>query len=114
MKERDKVINRKLKELAIELPINYYEAKASLQYRGSELLEMDPDKKDSKGEPLDAKKIYFINGVQRHQVDHYKRMKRIYRRFGAIGVNQYVAEVVDLHIHIIKPTSIGGIQTQYE
>lgn len=114
MKARDKQIHRDMQQIAARLPFNYVEHKASIQYRGSEILEQNPDAKDRDGNPIDPKKIYSIAGVQRHPVDHYKRMKRIYRRDGEAGVKHYIAEVMALEMHAVQPKSFGGIQTQYE
>jgi hypothetical protein len=114
MKLRDKQMYRDLQKIAQRLPFNYVEHKASLEYRGSEILEANPEAKDKEGNPIDPKKIYFINGSQRHVVDHYKRMKRIYRRDGEDGVKHYVTEVMALELHAMQPKSFGGIQTQYE
>lgn len=114
MKARDKQIHRDMQQIAMRLPFNYVEAPASIQYRGSEILEQNPEAKDKEGNPVDPKKIYSINGVQRHAVDHYKRMKRIFRKSGEKGVQHYITEVLALEMHAMKPKSIGGIQTQYE
>lgn len=114
MKAKNKAINNELLNIALKLPFNYTEVKASIPVHGWQILESNPEAVDGSKNPIDAKKKYFINGTQRHPVNHYKRMKRILKEHGEDGVKKYIMEVIDLELHAMKPVAIGGIQTTYE
>jgi hypothetical protein len=114
MKAKDKTLHRELQNIAARLPFNYTEVPASIPVRGEDMLKNNPEATDTSGKPLDPKKVYYVNGTQKHPVNHYKRMNRIFRDRGEDGVKAYIAEVIDLEVHAMAPKSIGGIQTQYD
>ena len=44
-----------------------------------------------------GKRVVPINVSGSQPVDHYKRLKKIYKRFGIVGCEQYCDEVTDRH-----------------
>lgn len=77
--------------LAAKLPIQFQDG--HLMIHGSEIQKrMNGTAKE--GEPIKSDKWYRLD-VQ-NQVNHYRRIKKIYKRMNSAGVTQYINEVLKL------------------
>lgn len=83
---------KQMRMVAEKLPANFTEGIMTIT--GGKILEHKPTAKDAEGNPVDEKKLYKIP-VQ-YNVNHYKRIKKIFKAMGYKGVDQYVNELIDL------------------
>lgn len=115
MKDKDRNVKQTLQKLASRLPFNYYECKTGASFYGSEILASNPDAKDAEGQPINAVLKYTVNIDTQRPVDHYRRLKRIYREKGWAGVEHYCKSAVSsIHEAMQEvPKTIGGIQTSF-
>lgn len=107
-------MNKKLKEdlrdlraLASQLPATFTEAKVSRSVFGHQILERDPNYKDDDGNPLNPKKVYSVVIAEKIMVNDARRLKKIYKNHGIVGVKKYVDEVVALNT---KKQTVGGLE----
>lgn len=100
-----KKILKELRSLSLRLPMQFSEGK--MYIKGSEIrarvtaMQVSQNKKieapkDTDGLEIDPDKMYVL--PQNIQVNHYRRAKRIYERYGWDGLKQYADEVVELYL----------------
>jgi len=75
-----------LKELAARLPVPQKVGKVPVT--GKELIDRNPDAKDSSGNPVDPKLNYFHSYPP--AVNHLRRMRKAYEEGGNAAVNKYL------------------------
>lgn len=78
---------------AQQLPVQFQEGKMLM--RGDALTAKKPEATGEDGKPLDPDKFYEVPISQ--GVNHYRRIKRLFKAKGYGGVKQYAEEVVALH-----------------
>lgn len=113
MKKAKKEIYSSLIEVAKKLPFNYTEVVEKKSFLGADILKTNPKATDSEGKVISSDKNYVVPVTKRYPVDHFKRMKRIYRSKGLPGVQEYVNGVMGIEIHAATAKSIGGIMLEY-
>lgn len=84
---------KEMRQFAGQLPVQFQEGKMLM--RGDAISEKLPDAKGEDGGPLDPDKFYEVPTSS--AVNHYRRIKRLFKAKGYDGVKQYSEEVVALH-----------------
>ncbi len=85
---------KKLRKMASQLPdINTRQVKGGYEERGSELLKQGF--KEIGGLPVDPDKVYVGKRLIEVPLNHNRKMKQAYQKFGMGGAIQYANTVVD-------------------
>lgn len=87
----NKRMTKHLKKIARELPPALTQVKKN--WTGAELLKMNPNELDEKGQPLNPSKIYVREDVE--EVNHEKEIFARYKSGGVDAVGQYERDVID-------------------
>jgi hypothetical protein len=83
---------KKLRKLANRLPIITTTTIIGERKSGKELTDV---MYDDKGQPIDSNLTYIKKSVVKVPLNHNRKMKQIYNKFGAEGIEGYVAAVVN-------------------
>jgi hypothetical protein len=85
---------KRLRKLAAQLPQINTRAVVGERISGKELMGLE---KDAKGNPIDSRLTYTRKKIVTVPLNHHKKMKQFYNKYGTDGVKGYIAAVIDTH-----------------
>jgi len=100
-----KKIVKQLKQVAAEIPVSYYEVNVYKTMTGEEAAkhvedDLEPDKK------------YTLTFTSQREVNHLRRLKRYFTKYGEEGIQLYLDQSAELFVESLKPMTVGGIQIE--
>lgn len=108
MKANKKLIRLELLKIALQLPENYVDTEAYRTFSGEQINDIAPELKAK----IDSQ--YRVKVSDYRRVNHFKRLIRVQKTRGWDGVVEYVKGVTEMELQAMVPTSIGGINTEYD
>lgn len=91
----DKLVQKKLRTLAGMLPAKAYATSEQQEIKGEDLLLCGH--KEVKGEAIDPEKTYFMKMPVYNEMNHYRRMKKVFLQLGRDGLKRYLRPFVTDH-----------------
>lgn len=96
MKKLSKKNERILRKVASEMPLDTYQMNAKYKMKGSEVVKAGFSKEtlDKLGE-IDPDEEYVFNGPAAVEINHFRRMKKVFTKEGATALYNYMLKYVN-------------------
>lgn len=105
----NKKVLKYLRQLSAKIPVQFTEGR--FYAKGSEFLKRNKNAKDEKGGLLDENKVYSV--PINYQVSNFRRMKKLYKKYGLSGVNSYVDDIISQQKNeVIMSASVQDVLSQ--
>lgn len=100
-----KNIIKQLRKIASEIPVAYYEVNVYKTMIGEEAQQHVEEK-------LDPETKYTLTFTSQREVNHLRRLKKYFKKYGEEGIKMYLDKSAELFVDSLEPKTVGGIQLE--